>query len=300
MPTNVRDPRSIITPDAFGISPDLLGVPLARPRSRLWAILVDLAVVGTLTAVLSSVQLVLWGMVAAVLLYAAVRRPERVPGFPHAALLLRGFMGCLGAVILGIVLIVFTFTYLRVDRGSGPGEDVAPSDTPVVVEAEGTAAPDADSLEAAIRRRLEGELAAAGTRGGAGSGLVDLLRDVWDQLGSAIGLWSVYFTVLLTLWNGQTLGKRLLGIRVVRLDGLPLTWWPSFERAGGYAAGIATGLLGFAQVFWDANRQCVHDKIVGTVVVLSDARPVPGAMLETRRGGPTAPGPGSVPYHQEP
>jgi uncharacterized RDD family membrane protein YckC len=43
---------------------------------------------------------------------------------------------------------------------------------------------------------------------------------------------------------------------------------------GGYAAGFATGLLGFAQVFWDANRQGIHDRIVGTVVIMDGAEKV--------------------------
>jgi hypothetical protein len=41
-----------------------------------------------------------------------------------------------------------------------------------------------------------------------------------------------------------------MGIRVVRLNGQPLSLWFSLERFGGYAAGIATGVLGFLQVFW--------------------------------------------------
>ena len=41
---------------------------------------------------------------------------------------------------------------------------------------------------------------------------------------------------------------------------------PRSER-GGYAAGLATGLLGFAQIFWDKNRQAIHDKIAETAVV---------------------------------
>ena len=81
-------------------------------------------------------------------------------------------------------------------------------------------------------------------------------------------------TVFLSWWNGQTVGKRMMGVRVVRLDGEPITWWTAFERAGGYAAGLATGLLGFAQVWWDANRQAIHDRIVGTVVVLDGAEKV--------------------------
>jgi hypothetical protein len=104
-----------------------------------------------------------------------------------------------------------------------------------------------------------------------------LMRDIWKQLGSAFGLWSVYFTVLTSLWQGQTIGKRLMRVRVLRLDGEPMGWWSAFERAGGYVAGVATGLMGFAQVFWDPNRQCIHDKIVGTVVVADGAQRVEGA-----------------------
>jgi uncharacterized RDD family membrane protein YckC len=92
-----------------------------------------------------------------------------------------------------------------------------------------------------------------------------------DELGFGFGWASLYMTLMLSWWNGQTIGKRLLRIRVLRLDGEPITWWVAFERAGGYAAGFATGLLGFAQVFWDANRQAIHDRIVGTVVVLDGA-----------------------------
>jgi uncharacterized RDD family membrane protein YckC len=54
---------------------------------------------------------------------------------------------------------------------------------------------------------------------------------------------------------------------VVRLDGSPLGLWFSLERFGGYAAGVATGLLGFVQVYWDPNRQGIHDRIARTVVV---------------------------------
>ena len=47
--------------------------------------------------------------------------------------------------------------------------------------------------------------------------------------------------------------------QALRLDGQPITWWHAFERTGGYAAGLATGTLGFAQVYWDPNRQAIHD-----------------------------------------
>lgn len=94
-----------------------------------------------------------------------------------------------------------------------------------------------------------------------------LLRATANDFGLRIGWVGVYFTLFLAWWDGYTPGKRLLGLRVVRLDGAPLTLWLCFERFGGYAAGLATGLLGFAQVFWDPNRQAIHDRIAHTVVV---------------------------------
>lgn len=51
------------------------------------------------------------------------------------------------------------------------------------------------------------------------------------------------------------------------MNGHDLKLWYCFERFSGYAAGLATGLLGFLQIYWDDNRQCIHDKIASTVVV---------------------------------
>jgi uncharacterized RDD family membrane protein YckC len=97
--------------------------------------------------------------------------------------------------------------------------------------------------------------------------LVRILSGLADDLGLGLG-WSVlYFSAFLALWDGRTPAKRVFGIRVRRLDGKPMGAWTAFGRFGGYAAGFTTGLLGFLQVFWDPNRQAIHDKIAGTVVV---------------------------------
>ncbi|HEX8696374.1 MAG TPA: RDD family protein [Longimicrobium sp.] len=112
------------------------------------------------------------------------------------------------------------------------------------------------------RDELRGELEKERDRGF----LHSLLK--WlDDLGLGFGWNALYFTAFTALWKGQTPGKRLLGLRVVRLNGQPMTLWMSFERFGGYAAGLLTGLLGFVQVFWDRNRQAIHDKITETVVI---------------------------------
>ena len=67
----------------------------------------------------------------------------------------------------------------------------------------------------------------------------------------------------------------MLRIKVIKLDGSPLNLWESFGRYGGYGAGIATGLLGFIQVFWDPNRQTIQDKIAETLVLYRPVGAIP-------------------------
>lgn len=100
-----------------------------------------------------------------------------------------------------------------------------------------------------------------------GRGFLGLLSGLADDLGLGFGWGALYFTTFLVLGNGQTPGKRIMGIRVIRLDGKPIGWWYAFERFGSYFASLTTGLVGFAQIFWDRNRQALHDKVVETVVI---------------------------------
>ncbi len=100
-----------------------------------------------------------------------------------------------------------------------------------------------------------------------GSSWLNAVADFSRTLGLTFGWAGVYFTLGTTLWRGRTVGKFLFGTRVVRLDGRRLNAMDAFTRYGGYAAGVATGLIGFARLFWDPNRQAIEDKIAWTVVV---------------------------------
>jgi hypothetical protein len=97
--------------------------------------------------------------------------------------------------------------------------------------------------------------------------LSTLISATANDLGLGLGWSAVYFTSFLALMRGQTPGKRLLRVRVVRLDARPIGWWIAFERFGGYFASLTLGLLGFLQILWDRNRQGLHDKAVETVVI---------------------------------
>jgi uncharacterized RDD family membrane protein YckC len=59
---------------------------------------------------------------------------------------------------------------------------------------------------------------------------------------------------------GSTIGQRLLGMRVVRMDG---------ASAGPLPAAIRTLLLAVVipAVVWDRDTRGFHDKLAGTVVV---------------------------------
>lgn len=74
-----------------------------------------------------------------------------------------------------------------------------------------------------------------------------------------------YFTYFHGL-TGQTPGKMLFRIRVVRLDGEPMTPGIAFLRWAGYHLSSIL-LLGFLWVAVDPRKQGWHDKIAGTVVV---------------------------------
>ncbi len=77
----------------------------------------------------------------------------------------------------------------------------------------------------------------------------------------------LYFGLTLYVGNGRTLGKRLLGIRVVSLTHPRISLWQSIERALGYGASFLEGSFGFFQYFTNPNRCCVHDRIAETIVV---------------------------------
>ena len=82
-----------------------------------------------------------------------------------------------------------------------------------------------------------------------------------------------YFGLATYLGRGQTLGKRLLRIRVVSLVHDHLSLWHCVERALGYGASALEGGFGFLQFFIHPNRQTVHDRIAETIVVTAPSTP---------------------------
>ena len=67
--------------------------------------------------------------------------------------------------------------------------------------------------------------------------------------------------------GGQTLGMRVLNIKVIRTDGSSLTILQAFIRYVGLFVSILCFFIGVIWAAFDANKQGWHDKIASTYVV---------------------------------
>jgi uncharacterized RDD family membrane protein YckC len=107
----------------------------------------------------------------------------------------------------------------------------------------------------------------------------DVAADWVTQLGSGalqivlilaiFGFQWVYFNLFEWLWNGQTPGKRLLHLRVIKMDGAPVSWIDVFLR--NIARPIDTfgpmGLIGLLMIFISAKAQRLGDLMARTLVI---------------------------------
>jgi uncharacterized RDD family membrane protein YckC len=75
-----------------------------------------------------------------------------------------------------------------------------------------------------------------------------------------------YFSFFHGAW-GQTIGKMIFGLRVVRVDGQPLTFLRALARTISYILSAAPFFLGFFWVGFTSGKWSWHDRISGTMVV---------------------------------
>lgn len=86
-------------------------------------------------------------------------------------------------------------------------------------------------------------------------------------------IFAGYFILFEWLWNGQTPGKRLLRLRVIREDGRPLTLWEAIARnllricdaAPGFVLPVYS--VGLITIFLSGLDQRIGDVFAGTVVI---------------------------------
>lgn len=289
LPTVVTDSRRWISPEPLNVAPELVGAALGTPAHRALAMALDLLVVALLSGVSG---LWLWLGLGLVLLQLRARKRS-------APAKRRAIVGWVGAALVLLLAVQeaqqrwedwrhpdVAAAHANAEQAEELAEAAAvlrtvelPASASAVVaqalEHVASAASAAAATKAAasapevnLARRvaqLEAELAEA--RKPKKLRLKDRLMEFLDDIGAGIGWGIVYFSLLPAWWGGQTVGKKVFRLRVVELTGKPMTVLRNLKRYGGYAAGLATGGLGFMQILWDPNRQGLHDKAAHTAVL---------------------------------
>lgn len=77
----------------------------------------------------------------------------------------------------------------------------------------------------------------------------------------------LYFTLSTYFTNGLTIGKKIMGIRIISMYHHRIALWHCLERSLGYVASTLEAGIGFIQVLWNTNRMALHDRIAETVVI---------------------------------
>lgn len=81
-------------------------------------------------------------------------------------------------------------------------------------------------------------------------------------------VWVAYLIGTSSAFNGATLGKKILGMRVVTVDGaVPDVKTLVLRYLLGYLVSAFILYIGFIMIGFDANKQGLHDKIARTYVV---------------------------------
>lgn len=111
----------------------------------------------------------------------------------------------------------------------------------------------------------------------------DALDWIWKGLGDwllagvillSFFIYTSYFVIFETIWNGQTPGKRLFKLRVIREDGRPIRFYESLVRNLVRTALDSMPMvivplysIGIVSVFLSGRSKRIGDYVAGTVVI---------------------------------
>jgi uncharacterized RDD family membrane protein YckC len=99
-------------------------------------------------------------------------------------------------------------------------------------------------------------------------GLLDEDNKITALKAQLIGMFLgiLYEAVFLSSPWQATPGKRLLGLKVADLNGLPISFWRAFGRvAAKFLSSIL--LIGYIMAFFTKDKRALHDLMAGTIVI---------------------------------
>lgn len=254
----------VVTAAALSVAPGVVGRPLAGPWRRLAAMVADIGVVG----LLSLLSTPLLGLGTGLMLCVLLGNDARSPLALKAA---RWTCRLLGVGIIGLSLLGMGHTSLLKSRGLDleilTGRAQHPARTQTVYVAPESSPGELRTATNRLQQQVNALKEELDNREQAGRSWIYQARSFTGAMGVTFGWSGIYFTLIVGIWRGRTVGKFLFRTRAINLNGRELTFFDAFIRHGGYIAGVAMGLLGFVRLLWEPNRQAVEDRIAGTVVV---------------------------------
>ena len=81
---------------------------------------------------------------------------------------------------------------------------------------------------------------------------------------------SIFYYIGFWTTDGQTMGKTIVGLKVIRTDGTQLSVGRALLRYIGYVVSASLFSIGFLWAAFDPKRQGWHDKLAGTLVVYAE------------------------------
>ncbi len=100
-----------------------------------------------------------------------------------------------------------------------------------------------------------------------------------------VAVYLLYKGFCIGNWNGQTVGKRVCGIKVVDQSLRPCTVGQGFGRTG---AELLSGMIlyvGYIMAAFDSRKLALHDRIASTLHIYCDETPSHPAETPQMRGG---------------
>lgn len=79
----------------------------------------------------------------------------------------------------------------------------------------------------------------------------------------------LYFALLESGRGQATLGKKVLGLKVVNLEGQQISFGQATGRHFGKILSAIILFIGYLMMLWDDKKQTLHDKMANTLVIKS-------------------------------
>src|SRR4030095_5824880 len=105
---------------------------------------------------------------------------------------------------------------------------------------------------------------------------------VWAAAMAVLAIFAIYwgyFVIFETFWSGQTPGKRIMRLRVVREDGRPVRFFEVFVRNLLRVAidfqPLPSYAIGVISIIFSARSKRIGDFVAGTVVIKERATEAP-------------------------